>query len=543
MAIYWWDLFTASDPGTFLDLSSVESINAGYDQNSNDINRQRITASDGATIDLSGVQTITGPSYVYDWIEFNVSDDASINLDNVDAINTSSRGRTHFNVTNGASLSLPNLVTARNVIFNLSVGGEAYVNGIEAIDYSSITLTANNGSYTVATYWWDLFTASGPGTFLDLSAVESINAGYDQNSNDINRQRITVSDGATIDLSGVQTITGPSYVYDWIEFNVEGGLLVLGNLNPEGNTYVNVTAKTNSEASDLEDKGDIISGEVRVFGDLGPNGPREATVTGLYSDPATGILDVKGNVVLDNPTTLVLSNATLKVGGDLQFSLTDEEKFKAADSIVHFDGSGCQLFEVGGLDVDIYVEYLPNDNFGFGQLIVGQEGQPTVVRLRDAWDNGNGFACSGEREALYLGLGAIDPNGLRILGGSTLILDGVNLYALEEGEWVHINSLFQPDENEIEYDGGFIQKGVAPCECDLNHDGRCDMQDWLLFGEDWGRTDCHAPGVDPCECDVNNDGRCDMQDWLCFGVDWGRIDCPICEYIQEQTIDTGAQSK
>jgi len=30
----------------------------------------------------------------------------------------------------------------------------------------------------------------------------------------------------------------------------------------------------------------------------------------------------------------------------------------------------------------------------------------------------------------------------------------------------------------------------APCECDLNIDGKCDMQDWLLFGEDWGRTDC-----------------------------------------------------
>jgi|GEM_PF-5358039 len=34
---------------------------------------------------------------------------------------------------------------------------------------------------------------------------------------------------------------------------------------------------------------------------------------------------------------------------------------------------------------------------------------------------------------------------------------------------------------------------VGPCECDLNHDGRCDMQDWLLFGEDWGRTDCPIP--------------------------------------------------
>ena len=39
-----------------------------------------------------------------------------------------------------------------------------------------------------------------------------------------------------------------------------------------------------------------------------------------------------------------------------------------------------------------------------------------------------------------------------------------------------------------------------PCECDLNHDGRCDMQDWLLFGEDWGRTDC-PPQPPFCELD------------------------------------------
>ena len=32
--------------------------------------------------------------------------------------------------------------------------------------------------------------------------------------------------------------------------------------------------------------------------------------------------------------------------------------------------------------------------------------------------------------------------------------------------------------------------GGSLCKCDLNYDGRCDMQDWLLFGEDWGRTDC-----------------------------------------------------
>jgi hypothetical protein len=63
------------------------------------------------------------------------------------------------------------------------------------------------------------------------------------------------------------------------------------------------------------------------------------------------------------------------------------------------------------------------------------------------------------------------------------------------------------------------------CECDLNHDHNCDMQDWLKFGEDWGRTDCNSGN--PCECDLNHDGRCDMQDWLLFGEDWGRTDCPI----------------
>jgi bacillopeptidase F (M6 metalloprotease family) len=66
------------------------------------------------------------------------------------------------------------------------------------------------------------------------------------------------------------------------------------------------------------------------------------------------------------------------------------------------------------------------------------------------------------------------------------------------------------------------------CECDLNLDGRCDMLDWLLFGQDWGATDCNDPGVN-CECDYNRDGKCDMLDWLRFGDDWSRTDCLLCE--------------
>lgn len=32
---------------------------------------------------------------------------------------------------------------------------------------------------------------------------------------------------------------------------------------------------------------------------------------------------------------------------------------------------------------------------------------------------------------------------------------------------------------------------------------------------------------DDCECGLSHDGRCDLQDWLMFDVDWGRTDCPI----------------
>jgi hypothetical protein len=67
------------------------------------------------------------------------------------------------------------------------------------------------------------------------------------------------------------------------------------------------------------------------------------------------------------------------------------------------------------------------------------------------------------------------------------------------------------------------------CECDLNQDTLCDMPDWLIFGSDWGRTNCNVAGTPPCECDLNHDGSCNMLDWLRFGADWGQSDCLICE--------------
>jgi hypothetical protein len=35
-----------------------------------------------------------------------------------------------------------------------------------------------------------------------------------------------------------------------------------------------------------------------------------------------------------------------------------------------------------------------------------------------------------------------------------------------------------------------VYESVKVCRCDLNADGKCDMLDWLIFGRDWGATDC-----------------------------------------------------
>jgi len=103
----------------------------------------------------------------------------------------------------------------------------------------------------------------------------------------------------------------------------------------------------------------------------------------------------------------------------------------------------------------------------------------------------------------------------------------VDLHTVEVTVWDPTDKVRHDPANVLtEGNSWTVQVTVSPCECDLNTDGKCDMQDWLVFGQDWGRTDCNEPGVEECECDLNRDGVCDMQDWLLFGQDWGRTDCP-----------------
>ena len=145
------------------------------------------------------------------------------------------------------------------------------------------------------------------------------------------------------------------------------------------------------------------------------------------------------------------SGSRLKVAGDFLFAYTDESQLATDAGIFLLDGSGIQFFEAGGEDLGL--EGSTSGNFGFGRLVIGQDEQPTTVMLLDLLDNGN---RTGEaREALYLyGVGGLD--GLELLGGSTLVLNGINAYAWLDDQWEHLNSWFEPGVTEIPFGGGTV---------------------------------------------------------------------------------------
>jgi hypothetical protein len=71
------------------------------------------------------------------------------------------------------------------------------------------------------------------------------------------------------------------------------------------------------------------------------------------------------------------------------------------------------------------------------------------------------------------------------------------------------------------------------CDCDLDQKGSCNILDYQIFIQDWGRDDCGTPPgtgnlPNDCECDLDKSGACNILDYQRFIQDWGRKDCEIC---------------
>src|SRR5262249_38460370 len=108
-------LFSTTGTGSVLDLSSVTSINAGFDDGSTGQTVHTISASSGGTIDLRGLTDLTSPLRFQDHLEFDLAG-GSINLSSLATI-PSAAGWTFFDVHAGSALSLPSLTSASDTQF------------------------------------------------------------------------------------------------------------------------------------------------------------------------------------------------------------------------------------------------------------------------------------------------------------------------------------------------------------------------------------------------------------------------------------------
>jgi hypothetical protein len=217
----------------------------------------------------------------------------------------------------------------------------------------------------------------------------------------------------------------------------------------------------------------------------------------------------------------------------------------AADVEVYLEGT----YSEDRVDISIYADINGPDILSFGVKLTYATSELTIESAEKneaIWflrDGTNTYAymdpdttTPGEVVIIGAKLDTTDPtagvSGARILLGKASFtrtessMPFTPTLSVTYGKTGGYKNFVATDGTVLDGSGvSFIQPIL--CECDLNHDRKCDMQDWLIFGQDWGRTDCNEVGAESCECDLNDDGTCDMQDWLDFGQDWGRTDCTV----------------
>ena len=446
-------LLSADGLGSLLDFSSMKTFAAGGS----------IAVNNSGTIDLSGLETITGSG-----LTLSVQNGGSLRLENLQQATGTTRivlgDGERLDLTNltrladgvsvtfgtGSTFNAPRLVEVINSDLAVTGVGSFIAPPLTNIYASRLSVSGGRALHVAATsyempptdfgflgYRWSppevsssLFSADGSGSLLDLSTMISVRVnGFSGNWYDYNygwrysvsgNYFITAANQGVIDLSGLNTIYGAdpnSYGGDdWLSLSATlGGVINAGNLS--------VFQRAGFAASD-------------------PNSALE--FGGLY---------------LRSPATLSVGAGTrLRIRGDFIFENTDTNSIVTEFARFQMDGTTPQRLEVGGQDLGPTTP-LYRRNFGYSQFIVGGTNQTSVVHLVDSLNNG-GRGPSGEPEALYLY--GLEGQGLRLLSGSRLVLGGLNCYAAVNGQTVNLKTLVNSSTNSVAFDGGFLGNMGGP---------------------------------------------------------------------------------
>jgi|GEM_PF-3304604 len=501
-----WDLFTADGSETSLDLSSISVFNCGFQDGANGShNYQHVRVSGGATIDLSGVHTVTGPARHDDYLKFTVNGSGSaLDFGSLIEVAANGSGWTDLNVTE-ASLSLPLLesidgahISVVNGQLDLPLVEVLSNTALNASNLATVTAAGANPStyswrrYRTAglggTFEWDLISADGNGTSVNLSSISTLDCEFDDGAfPSHNYVHVRVGGGATINLSGVQVVKGPARRDDKLMFAVDGAgselnMAALQTIWSHERDAVNVSIADGGHMWMGDVSFPLPSIEPTIALDIKLNTDSVLSVGSLEAyrpvvitlETATDMLEAFGSLRLGSDINITApAGGTVRVGGDFLYEHEETANLSLGLATLEFVGDR-QWLEVGGTDIGEFVQLLPDKNFGYQQLVIGGLDHASVVGLVDRHDN----LEPGVPDALYLwgvedneGVGGVE--GLRMLHGSTLVIGYLNVYALLDldgdgvMEWKSIHELFDPGATRYHFnhngnDGWLVRPEVIP---------------------------------------------------------------------------------
>jgi hypothetical protein len=511
-----WNVMTVEGAGSVLDLSAAESINSGFSATGSfSTNNHRVNVSDGGTLLLTDVVEVVAPVRQHERLQFLFDGAAStIDLSGLATIASAQRGRTLFDLSNGVALNLPSLQSVSHTQF-VAGAGSMIQDGPNPWSYDSLDLWSSaSGTHT-----WNLITVTGADSYINFSALDSLQTGFSASGSfSTNIQQIQALDGGKLVLSSVPELIAPVRSHERIEFISEGlgSTIDLSSLTTTSSanagslrftldsggslttgSWTNYAAPLTATLNNVDGLGESPPTTLHILGDLA--GASNATITMQHANTN---LQVAGSTLLGDSIDVSAPNGgTVAVGEDFLYSHANEDDLELGNATLHLNGSGDhdnpQILEVGGFDLDLLCSF-GNDNFGLGELVIGSPDQPTVVHLRDDYNNCN--TGGGNFEALYI----YHENGLRIHAGSTLVINHLNVY-LCDGQ-VRLKDLFPKGVTVIEYDEGFIELGESLCTlADLTCDGIVNGADLATLLASWGACeDCNdCPADFDCNCTVD----------------------------------------
>jgi hypothetical protein len=180
--------------------------------------------------------------------------------------------------------------------------------------------------------------------------------------------------------------------------------------------------------------------------------------------------------------------------------------------VAHLRGGQKQLLDTAADPAD----GVPEDEWGLDQLVVGDPGAPTRVRLVDALALEGPVPLQDLPPLTLFGLGNGPPcerdgaAGLVIHAGSRLILGGIDVFAFDGERCVHVNGLFagSPDPNLVSWGDGEIE-----LHGDLEEDGVLDPEDNCLLAANPDQCDGDRDGFgSACDADLNGDFTAGLDD-------------------------------